>query len=272
MTVINNNTHVKNVKQFNETHLDALQGISCALENNFNIKLLTFRRLFTNGKIIHLSNDHQWLDHSFEHSLWQSTSSLKRIQSIDIDTQYSHVWNHDPSMTDHVYQAMYEKNLWHGLTLYDKREDYVDLWAFATDRSNTMAMNFYTNHMDIIKQFILYMHDQARHILFPEGIDISIQTTNTFSCKTEDTEGSRPFLFDFNKYYYGEDQKSYLTRSQFLCVYLLSCGKSVKDIALELAISPRTVECHLNSVKQKLGESSRAGLLDKAKYLINMHR
>jgi ATP/maltotriose-dependent transcriptional regulator MalT len=148
----------------------------------------------------------------------------------------------------------------------------VDLWAFATDRNNSNAIDFYANHMDIIKQFILYMHEQARHILFPKDREITIKTDNHFECEHTENTDKNQILFEFSKYYYGKEQGQYLTRSQFLCVYLLSCGNSMKEIANKLTISSRTVECHLNAVKQKLGETCRSKLLERAKYLINMHK
>ncbi len=260
------------VKSYNEDRLVELQRIASPITAHFNIRFLTFRRLFPDGKIIHLSNDEKWLDRSFDNSYWQSTSSLKRIKTVEVDHQFTHVWDTNIEKADHVYQAMFDSNLWNGITLYDKRASYVDLWSFAADRQNTSALSFYANHMDIIKQFILYMHDQARHIIFPDNLNLEIETENTYSFDEEKAGIREKYLFEFSKYYYGPSANDYLTRSQFLCIYMLSCGQSVKEIACNLAVSPRTVESHLVQVKKKLGETCRSRLFEKAAYLLNMHK
>jgi DNA-binding NarL/FixJ family response regulator len=52
-----------------------------------------------------------------------------------------------------------------------------------------------------------------------------------------------------------------LTARQANILMLLSNGKIVKEIAAELMISPRTVECHKYRLMKSLGVSSSAGLV-----------
>lgn len=54
-----------------------------------------------------------------------------------------------------------------------------------------------------------------------------------------------------------------LPKRQKECLYYLSKGMSIKQIALRLMLSPRTVEHYLEIVKDKLGCYSRAQLIDK---------
>lgn len=160
------NKKILELKNYNVSMLDDLNSLSQPI-NNYGIKFLTFRRVYDDGRLVHFANDKDWLLYSFDHQLWQSTSSLKRISKLNADEQFAHVWLPNAHLTDHVYDAMKRHNLWNGLTLYDKREDYVDLWAFATDQSNTEVMNLYVNELSVIKRFILYLHDKANSLFFP---------------------------------------------------------------------------------------------------------
>lgn len=54
-----------------------------------------------------------------------------------------------------------------------------------------------------------------------------------------------------------------LTHRQKACLYYLSKGMTIKQIAKTLALSPRTVEHYLETVKAKLGCYSKAQLIDK---------
>ena len=55
-----------------------------------------------------------------------------------------------------------------------------------------------------------------------------------------------------------------LTEKQENCLFLLVRGKTNKEIAKILNISPRTVECHVQAIKHKLSCPRRAALIEKA--------
>ena len=52
-----------------------------------------------------------------------------------------------------------------------------------------------------------------------------------------------------------------LTKRESECIKLLGTGKSVKEVASVLSISPRTVEFYVNQVKEKTGCYSKSKLL-----------
>lgn len=55
-----------------------------------------------------------------------------------------------------------------------------------------------------------------------------------------------------------------LTEKQKACLFFLIRGKSFKEIARLLQISPRTVECHFDAIKTKLHCDNKADLICKA--------
>jgi len=55
-----------------------------------------------------------------------------------------------------------------------------------------------------------------------------------------------------------------LTEKQENCLFLLIRGKSIKEIAKILALSPRTIESHLDAIKYKLNCNSKAEIIEKA--------
>ncbi|MBA2650448.1 MAG: hypothetical protein H0U75_12805 [Legionella sp.] len=55
-----------------------------------------------------------------------------------------------------------------------------------------------------------------------------------------------------------------LTAKQQRCLFLLVRGKTTKEIGKILDISPRTVEDHMNAIKNKLNCQSKSELIEKA--------
>ncbi|MBX9786210.1 MAG: helix-turn-helix transcriptional regulator [Alphaproteobacteria bacterium] len=62
-----------------------------------------------------------------------------------------------------------------------------------------------------------------------------------------------------------------MSRREIECLFHVSKGKSMKEIALLLNLSPRTIESHLNSSKMK-ARSNASNLIEafiKSKFIIN---
>lgn len=55
-----------------------------------------------------------------------------------------------------------------------------------------------------------------------------------------------------------------LTEKQENCLFYLIRGKTIKEIAKALLISPRTVECHVDAIKTKLNCYNKSAIIEKA--------
>jgi DNA-binding CsgD family transcriptional regulator len=58
-----------------------------------------------------------------------------------------------------------------------------------------------------------------------------------------------------------------LSKRETECLYWLLRGKSVKETAKLMGISPRTVETHMETIKRKLNCATKSELIEKAFYL-----
>ncbi|MDA9163772.1 hypothetical protein N9N97_02700, partial [Rickettsiaceae bacterium] len=172
--------------------------------------------------MVHFANDKKWLIYSVEN---QCQTSLDLISDMKIDEQFDHVWMSDSLLlSDEVQKAMYENDLCNGLTLYDKRENYVDLWAFATDKHNNTALDLYINKLTIIKRFVLYLQDKANYIFFPKHMDLCIDTGNKLDFSSFDDTAESLMgidLFGISKFYIDAEKKQYLTKRELLCLLCL---------------------------------------------------
>lgn len=79
------------------------------------------------------------------------------------------------------------------------------------------------------------------------------------------SETSR-LIFSQQMSYYIEDNypDSLLTEREDECLFYILRGKTTKEVAKLLNISPRTVETHFNNIKQKLICSNRSQVIEKS--------
>ncbi|UTC24651.1 LuxR C-terminal-related transcriptional regulator [Candidatus Comchoanobacter bicostacola] len=88
-----------------------------------------------------------------------------------------------------------------------------------------------------------------------------------------------PFSFTDVKYYRDEEKtntpavikksytfcshkKLYLTQREADCIYFLAKGHTIKNTAIELLLSPRTVEFYLQRIKEKFQKKNKKELLN----------
>lgn len=256
--------------QYNQKILQTIKTISLPLLENFGIELVTYRRFFDNGNLLHLSSDSKWLDHCCKCHHWTSHSTLKRVTAVSIDQPIINIWNKQPNSEDNVYGALYEFGFANGATIYERNANSVELWAFSAKNNSQNVDNVYVNyhcHQSILKRFILYFQDRARDILDVSDSSKLIRGTPDLITKIPFNHNEQ--LDDFNKrtdiskYILRDERHDYvITKREAQCIYYLCQGKTMKEIAYVLNINWRTVETHINNIKLKTHMNSKNGIVD----------
>lgn len=259
---------------YNKHVMENLNEIAHPLYECFGIQLLTYRRFFNNGDLLHLSNSPCWLDHSNTYNHWTSYRTLQRIQETPTQGYKTFIWSETPDPQDSVYGALYEFDLWNGATVYEKNGSSTEVWAFSGKKDNPLIQDIYLNNFSIIKRFILYFQDKAKEIL--DTTDRSKIITGHPKLVDTPDAGENEAIDSFIKktqitrYALKSSEKDiYLSKREAQCIFHLSHGKGVKEIGQLLCLSPRTVEFYVNNLKEKTGDVSKQALLKK--YLPTIH-
>lgn len=137
-----------------------------------------------------------------------------------------------------------------------------------TSHEKIITLDF-QNYRTGWKLIILEKHpikDHQDNIIgvYLNGIDLS--KTNLYRgyltlhelCKT--LTGKKPKAVS---YILDQSQPFDLTQKQEICLFFLVRGKTIKEIAKILKISPRTVESHIDSIKNKLKCECKSQLIEK---------
>ncbi|MEN8236489.1 MAG: helix-turn-helix transcriptional regulator [Pseudomonadota bacterium] len=170
---------------------------------------------------------------------------------------------------DLLMKSLYEANIWHGFSIINTQTDGDEIFSFVTQRKNECITNFYINCLDVLNYFIVYFKSKAFDL-----IDTSDQkklavlrktmTAQSFQIEDNFSERVQNFMNDVHIDKFVIDTEmgpKHLSKREFDCLFKLSQGKSGKEIANELSISPRTVETHLNKIKCKTGLLLRSDLV-----------
>ncbi len=136
----------------------------------------------------------------------------------------------------------------------DKSKDY---FHFAGKLGNTSLNNQYLQNIDLLKMFILYFRDKISNLkelrsAYDYKFSISHEKGGYFTNDQLDQSDLSTFMqaIQLERIYFNGNQ--YLTKREFECLYWLSIGRTLDQIATILKITPRTINAHIKNIKDKL--------------------
>jgi DNA-binding CsgD family transcriptional regulator len=168
-------------------------------------------------------------------------------------------------------EFLFKNDIWHGLSFIRKSNNFIEVWNFTSTRSNENVIKFYIDNIDWLERFIYYFNQRILDIEEPNVKDRALIKLNSdlFQMGNNQNENMHSKIgLKLNNYILNIDNKNIkLSKREVECLYHLTLGKNIKEIARELSIGNRTVEDYLNNVKLKSGKHSRSQLI--AVYLDN---
>jgi DNA-binding CsgD family transcriptional regulator len=155
-----------------------------------------------------------------------------------------------------THQMLHAHDIYHIFQIFEQEVDGLVCYYFSTTKENMQIVDWYLNHIDLLKHFIFYFKDKAHDLIEVNDRKKLIETkfaSHTLS-HTENESIKKFFEETTIKRYYlsGAYKDIYLSKREFDCAHYLMDGYSSKLIARHLNLSPRTVESYINQVKAKL--------------------
>jgi len=178
------------------------------------------------------------------------------------------LWSKEAISQDVFLSLSYEFNIWHGLTIYKKGLDSTEFFSFAFHKNASEKTNFYINNLFILEEFCAYFKevakdivacsDQSKLAMIQNGVSPTLFLPEKYITPSTDDI----FLNFLRKNMLSKKTKVKFSNREFQCITHIAHGKTIKDIARILNISPRTVESYIENVKNKTGLNFKSQLSD----------
>lgn len=244
--------------KFNADVANIVETICEPLLKNFGITNFGYVKIFKDGTMLRISADREWTVKYFD-SQYYNDDDFYDFSNMSPNSSRIKIYTNKPE--GGVYSALYDHNIWNIYTKYERNEDTAEVWFFATDRENTGMINFYINHADILASFMQYFKEKAAHLLTIKNREILIATE--LKIHNTNTAEEQQFINEFTKKikHSRVPVMCGFTPREIECVQHVITGKSAKETAQLLNLSPRTVEQHLSNIKRKAGCKKTSQLL-----------
>lgn len=225
------------------------------LSLNTNLDIEKFELFDTKGEFIH---DHKILKAAFDSKRFKTHRIYAFTEDID----------------DGYWASMFEKlSIKSCFNIIEKNNNFYERFSFIS-KLNRKQGNFYFNEANLLENFILYFKEHGADLIkdseknsfiwlnnYPKYCDTVKKLENTLT-KEETYITDLKNSFKLKKYpLIRSNTKVYLTQRELNCLHQLGQGFSCKEIGKVLQLSHRTIESHLQNIKDKLGICSQGELL-----------
>lgn len=231
---------------------DEIYKICTPLFKAFPIKYFAYLRKYSDGSVVVLNSCKNWM-----------LNYVRKQYPIPISYQQFYTWQATMPQSA-VTDAATNFGFYNGIVLQKDRQNYLEMIEFASSNQLFDPMDFCCNKY-LLNQFLLYFKDKTSKIMqkaederliLPETlfnkIDPPKASYDEFSTLIK--PGKIRLLFN--------QREVVFTRREYDVLALLAAGKTMKQAAVILDISPKTIETYLNRAKYRAQAFSTMQLLE----------
>jgi len=228
-------------------------------------------RRYKDGSKISLSNCSCWHKYFYENKLFENVLEIERqtiIEQPPIGAIKIVSWNNTPDAQEVQEQSVYF-NIGNGISLAIVHGSYIEYCYFGTENKNIDVSNWYINNVSTLIEFIHYFKDKTANIIaeaslpknridYCNNMKLLNEKKDLFISSQHDSDHVKP-----KRYFVDIGNKEIpITAREMDCIKYIFRGYPSSQVGRLLGISERTVEKHIENVKERLGCHSKSDLID----------
>ncbi len=255
-------------------HSDRIKKTTRPLKDHFGVAYFTYHRIDLEGRYTVLVDRPDWAEHYVSEQFFLNDPYLRHPDVYR--SGFCSIENHgSDEYKERVIKSGKEIfNLDLGVMFIEKSETGVEFFGFAGNRKDSNLEKIYANYPFLLKSYAKHFKREMGSVLK----EMEGEASSLIDLKGEDFRNQEkigPDLGWDSKCAYLKDlglgaeleKAAGLSLQERNCMKHLREGKTAKETAFAMGISPRTVESYLENIKDKTGCWNKSELFSLAKDL-----
>lgn len=203
------------------------------------VTVFNFHKEYHDGRMLRLSNHALWTEHYFSKGY---VNKQNKVPSTYLEKKLNYFIWCKQDWPEMLIDSAVNFNISNGISIVKYLDDGIEYYGFGADSNNYQIVNaFYLSHLETLENFCLSFKERAADLIQQHEQDKIII----------------PKLINQQR------KQISLSVRQLACAQLILKGLTLKEIALKLSISPRTVEDYVNTLKCKFDCRNKTELVLK---------
>lgn len=257
-----------------DSNYDVVAGICDTLFKKTMIRHFDYIRFYDSGEMMCLGTTPEFILSSHKNKLVPTEEELKLIYMARLKVFYLSndmplppgAGSANPEKYNEIISMQSDFNIYHRICIVDRGPNYYRACAFGVNCSSKSVFTYYINLLDTLRKFIKYFESKVNEL--NDNIDkqntIRIPYFHQKIVSLNEKNGLIQFEseLDFENNNLSKFTDKLFTLRERECVSLIAQGYTMKSAAIQLQISPRTVEQHLRNIKDRYGLHTKNQLVD----------
>lgn len=241
-------------KHFARNAQTAVHQICEPLFKKLGLNYFHYGIFYKDGSLVALYNRMDWSDHF--HSQQFRTQVPLANKEIQLGKYNLCLWQGTVN-NQVVSDARNIFNFDHPLGINIAHNDYFESFAFGTHQGNDSIINTYFSNIETLFNFTTYFKEKAQAIIQKAAAEKFTlpKASQAAELKLLETLSSNLTIKNKNGWPVS------ITQKEAEILPLLSRGLTIREIAILLQRSPRTIEMHINNLKYKLACDKKSQLI-----------
>lgn len=250
----------------------------CAPIYGIGIDNFGYMKIFPDGTYLSLMDYPEYQKHYFSSIKKNSTVFLesvderllnKRLGFASLDTSRI-TRDSTRSNSDTIIHLLDDYGVSRIFSFYKINKDYIEWFSFCLNKSSSSNPQFFLNNSFLLEEFIRYFNYKSIHLrdtknkkklgIFEQNYQLNMQSAEDKLSQNITNFLQQIHFTDCGMKDFNGDQVK-LSHREIECLEYLALGYSVKEIASNINLSPRTVESYIEHSKHKTGFHFKSDLI-----------
>lgn len=232
--------------QYVVSMVDFMENASRSYLNSIGASNFDYIEYYENGDVLNLTNNKMLIMERFQRKMNYQILFSQIVFSMEYYQPKIFLWPDNPH--NHTLETLFQLDVWNGCNIFMKEQTKIVVFSFSGGRTSYDIRSKCNNNQ---RELFLFMHHFTLLVQSKLSIDKPKYISTDIRFEFLENKGIKSLEID---------KGIVLTNRELKIAIYISSGHSASYIAEKLDSSSRTIETHINNIKEKIYDQKKENM------------